>query len=76
MKVQQRMEKLGGKTGRVPFWRSIQTKFAMAYLLVVAAIVLVLNTYPLLMAQNMVFRSKESSLKSQALAVAAFLILP
>ena len=73
MKVQQRMEKLGGKTGRVPFWRSIQTKFAMAYLLVVAAIVLVLNTYPLLMAQNMVFSSKESTLKRQALTIGSAL---
>ena len=73
MKVQQRMEKLGGKAGRVPFWRSIQTKFAMAYLLVVAAIVLVLNTYPLLMAQNMVFSSKESTLKRQALTIGSAL---
>ena len=55
--------------GRVPFFRSIQFKFALTYLLVVAVIILVMNTYPLLMAQNMVFTSKESTLKRQALTI-------
>ena len=54
---------------RVPFFRSIQVKYALTYVLVVAAILLVMNTYPLLMAQNMVFTSKESSLKRQALTI-------
>ena len=44
-------------TGRVPFWQSIQVKYAMIYLLVVATVVVLLNTYPVLMAQDMVFRS-------------------
>lgn len=56
-------------SGRVPFFRSIQAKYALTYMAVVAAILLVLNTYPLLMAQNMVFTSKESSLKRQALTI-------
>ena len=55
--------------GRVPLFRSIQTKYALTYILVIAAIILIMNTYPLLMAQNMVFTSKESSLKRQALAI-------
>ena len=54
-------------SGRVPFFRGIQFKYAVTYLLLIALVLLLLNTYPLLMAQNMVFRSKESSLKSQAL---------
>ena len=58
---------------RVPFWRSLQSKYAATYLLIVAVIVLVLNTYPLLMAQNMVFTSKESNLKRQALTIASAL---
>lgn len=62
-------KKRDGNGKRVPFFRSIQTKFALAYILVVAAILLILNTYPLLMAQNMVFTSKESSLKRQALTL-------
>ena len=69
MKLQQERERQGGREGRVPFWRSIQAKYALTYLLVVAAIVLVLNTYPLLMAQNMVFASKETTLKRQALTI-------
>ena len=73
MKVQQQREKMGQKEGRVPFWRSIQAKYALTYLLVVMAIVLVLNTYPLLMAQNMVFSSKESNLKRQALTIGSAL---
>ena len=60
-------------SGRVPFFRGIQFKYAVTYLLLIALVLLLLNTYPLLMAQNMVFRSKESSLKSQALAIATAL---
>ena len=73
MRVEQQRERQGEKAGRVPVWRSIQTKFALTYLLVVAAIVLVLNTYPLLMAQDMVFASKESTLQRQALTIGAAL---
>ena len=58
---------------RLPFWRSIQFKYALTYLLVVAAILLVMNTYPLLMVENMVFSSKESTLKRQALVVGSAL---
>ena len=57
------------KGERVPFFRSIQTKYALTYILVIAAIILIMNTYPILMAQNMVFTSKESSLKRQALTI-------
>ena len=41
-----------GQEGRVPFFRSVQVKYALTYILVVAAILLVMNTYPLLMAEN------------------------
>lgn len=67
---QKRMER---RQGRVPFLRSIQAKYALTYLLVVAVIVLVMNTYPLLMAQNMVFSSKENTLKRQALTIGSAL---
>ena len=55
---------------RVRFWQSIRTRYAAIYLLIVAVMVVLLNTYPILMAQNMVFKSKENSLQSQT-AVAA-----
>ena len=61
------------KGSRVPFFRSIQAKYAVTYLSVIAVIILLLNTYPLYMAQDMVFRSKESSLKRQALAISTAL---
>ena len=53
----------------VPFFKSIQSRYALTYLGVIAVIIVLLNTYPLLMAQKMVFQSKESALKRQALAI-------
>ena len=58
---------------RIPFRHSIQFKYALTYLLVVAAILIVMNTYPLLMVENMVFSSKESTLKRQALVIGSAL---
>ncbi len=58
---------------RVRLWRSIQTKYAVTYLMVIATVVILLNTYPLLMAQDMVFKSKEASLQNQAAVVASAL---
>ena len=66
-------KKTAPKEARLPFWRSIQLKYALTYLLVVAAILIVMNTYPLLMVENMVFSSKESTLKRQALVVGSAL---
>lgn len=63
------MEERKKERAKVPFFRSIQMKYALTYLTVIAVIILLLNTYPLIMAQNMVFRSKEDSLKRQALAI-------
>ena len=61
------------REARLPFWRSIQLKYALTYLLVVTAILLVMNTYPLLMVENMVFSSKESTLKRQTLVIGSAL---
>jgi len=61
------------REGYVPFFRSIQAKYALTYLLVVAAILIVMNTYPVLMAENMVFTSKESTVKQQALVIGSTL---
>jgi signal transduction histidine kinase len=41
----------------------------MTYMAVIAVVLLLLNTYPLFMAENMVYQSKESTLKRQALAI-------
>ena len=66
-------KKTAPKEARFPFWRSIQLKYALTYLLVVSAMLIVMNTYPLLMVENMVFSSKESTLKRQALVVGSAL---
>lgn len=56
----------GPPSGRV---HSIQVKFAVGYTLVILAVLLLLNTYPLLMTQNMMFRSKENAIQSQSLVL-------
>ena len=63
-------------TDRVPFWRSLQTKYALIYLALIAAVLFLLNTYPLLTSQTMVFQSKQTSLQSQATVVASALAGP
>ena len=61
------------KEDQVRFWHSIQTKYALTYVLVIATVLLLLNTYPIFMAQDMVFRSKEATLQSQTAVVASAL---
>jgi len=61
------------KTGRISFFHSVQLKYALTYLLLIALVLVLMNTYPLLMAEDMVYKSKESSLKRQALAIGAAL---
>ena len=38
------MDKGSGAVRRVPFWRSLQTKFALTYIVIVAAVLILLNT--------------------------------
>lgn len=61
---------------RVPFFRSIQSKYALTYLLVIGAVLVLMNTYPILTSQQMVFQSKQSSLLSQASVIASALAGP
>ena len=58
---------------RVPFWRSLRTKYAMTYLVIVAAVVFLLNTYPLAVSQAMAYQSKQTSLQNQASVLASTL---
>ena len=43
---------------------SLQLKFGLSYILVIAAVLLLLNTYPLLVSEDLVFRSKASTVQS------------
>ncbi|WP_297232855.1 sensor histidine kinase [uncultured Flavonifractor sp.] len=58
---------------RVPFWRSLQTKYALTYLVIVAAVVVLLNTYPLKVSQTLAYQSKQTSLQNQASVLASAL---
>lgn len=42
----------------------MQAKFGLSYIFIIAAVLLLLNTYPLLVSQDMVFRSKETTMQS------------
>ena len=61
---------------RVPFWHSLQTKYALTYMAVIAAVLILLNTYPVLASQQLVFRSKQSSIQGQAAVIASALSGP
>ena len=61
---------------KVPLWRSLQTKYALTYLAVIAAVLLLMNTYPVIVSQDMVFKSKQTSLQSQATVIASALAGP
>ena len=63
-------------TKAVPFWRSLRTKYMLTYLVLIAAVLVLLNTYPVLVSQDMVFKSKQTSLQSQASVVASALAGP
>ena len=39
-------------------------KFGLSYIFIIASVLLLLNTYPLVVSQDMVFRSKETSMQS------------
>ncbi|MDD3346645.1 HAMP domain-containing sensor histidine kinase [Oscillibacter sp.] len=43
---------------------SLQAKFGLSYILIIAAVLLLLNTYPLLVSEDLVFRSKETTLQA------------
>ena len=62
----------GTKTiGGGRFWiHTIQFKLAVGYAVVIVAVLILLNTYPLIMTQDLVFQSKQTSLQSQAMVIA------
>ena len=46
-------------------WPGLRFKFAVTYVLLIAAVLLLLNTYPVLFSQELIFNSKQDSLQSQ-----------
>jgi len=47
----------------------MQLRLAMGYVVVIAVLLVLLNTYPLLMTQNLMFRSQQTALENQAALV-------
>lgn len=61
------------KKKRVSILHSIQTKYALTYVVVIAVVLILLNTYPVLFSQDMIYKSKQTSLQNQAAVVASAL---
>jgi len=59
---------------KVPFFSSLQAKYAMSYLVIFTVILVLLNTYPLVASENLLFASKRDSMKSQAAVMASALM--
>ena len=47
------------------FFSSIKFKFLGTYLLIITVVLMILNTYPLLVSRNVIFNSKQSTMMSQ-----------
>ena len=58
----------------VPFFASLQVKYAASYLVIFAVVLVLLNTYPVLASQDLLFSSKRDSLKSQTAVMASTLM--
>ena len=43
---------------------SLRAKFSLSYILIMACVLVLMNTYPLLVSQDLVFRSKQTSLQN------------
>ena len=67
------MDKREEQARRVPVWRSLQTKYAITYLVIVAAVVGLLNTYPVMVSQTLAYQSKQTALQNQASVLASAL---
>lgn len=62
------------KKNKVPFFASLQVKYALSYLVIFAVVLVLLNTYPVLASQDLLFASKRDALKSQAVVMASALM--
>ena len=61
------------KKRKFPLVHSMQVKYALTYIAVIGAVLALLNTYPVLVSQDLIFKSKQASLQSQTAVVASAL---
>ncbi|NLA87087.1 MAG: HAMP domain-containing protein, partial [Clostridiales bacterium] len=59
--------------GKPGFFSSIRTKFALTYFLIIAIVLILMNTYFLTQSRNMIFASKKAFVETQASFIAASL---
>ena len=64
----------GQKQNKIPFFSSLQVKYAMSYLVIFAVVLVLLNTYPVIASQELLVTSKRDSLKSQAAVMGSALM--
>ena len=62
------------KQNRVPFFSSLQVKYALSYLVIFAVVLVLLNTYPVVVSQDLLFASKRDSLKGQTAVISSALM--
>lgn len=51
------------------FARSLQARLALGYSLIIAVLLVLMNTYPVLMTENLMFRSRQTALQNEAALV-------
>lgn len=63
-------------TGVRTFSHSVQFKFAITFLVLIAGLMVMLNTYPTIVSRDLVFNTKQASLQSQASVMSSALSAP
>ena len=66
-RVSPRLKTLRGKA-------TLQMKFSLSYILVIAAVLILLNSYPLLVSQNLMVKSSQNNLRSAAKVIGSALM--
>lgn len=61
---------------KIPLRSRLQLKFAISYLVLIVSVLALLNTYPIIVSQDMVFKAKQSSLQNQASVIASAVASP
>ncbi|MFI3255312.1 MAG: ATP-binding protein [Eubacteriales bacterium] len=59
---------------RIPFFQSIQAKFAMSALAILGVVLVLINIYPVEASRTLIFRTKEASLKSHLALMSSALL--
>jgi len=62
------------QSDKIPFFASLQAKYAFSYLTIFAVVLVLLNTYPILASQDLLFGSKRDALKGQAAVMSSALM--